>query len=40
MGGDDGQFDDASEDDDQAPKTKKVARGYTLGTINTFPLDM
>jgi len=38
MGGDDGQFDDASEDDD--PKTKKVARGYTLGTINTFPLDM
>ena len=40
--GNDGQFDDASEDEDQVPtfasKTKKVERGCTLGTINTFPL--
>lgn len=45
VGDNDGQFDDASEeDDDEAPtfasKTTKVSRGCTLGTINTFPLDM
>ncbi len=44
MGGDDGQFDDASEENDQpsayASKTEKVAGGCTVGTINTFPLDM
>ena len=39
-----GQFDDASEDEEQAPtfapKPKKVDRGCTLGTINTFPLNI
>ncbi len=40
MGGDDGQFDDASEDEQAAYESKKVARGCTVGTINTFPLDM
>lgn len=40
MGGDDGQFDDASEDDQAAYTSNKVARGLTVGTINTFPLDM
>lgn len=40
MGVDDGQFDDASEDDQAAYASKKVARGCTVGTINTFPLDM
>ncbi len=40
MGCDDGQFDDASEDDQAQYASKKVTRGYTVGTINTFPLDM
>lgn len=43
MGDNDGQFDDASEEDEAptfASKTAKVARAGTLGTINTFPLDM
>ena len=43
MGDNDGQFDDASEEDEAptfASKTAKVTRAGTLGTINTFPLDM